>query len=93
MSAAIYSSLLPGRRNQALRKFLTSSAADSWELVNWLTHDRDAAKPPSLIAAQAVDALIGHSLFAFKGDAKKLVEDCPTCSSRRIRQHFDINIG
>lgn len=93
MSAALYSSLLPGRRNQALRKFLTSSAGDAWELVNWLTHDRDAARPSSLIAAQAVDALIGHSLFAFKGDSLTPTEKCPVCNSRRIRQHFDINIG
>jgi hypothetical protein len=93
VSAALYSSLLPGRRNQALRKFLISSAEDAWELVNWLTHDRDAAKSSSLIAAQAVDALIGHTLFAFKGDGPKSYGICPVCTSRRIRQHFDINIG
>jgi hypothetical protein len=92
-TAAVFASLLPGRKNQALRKFLTSSAEDAWELVNWLTHDRNATKAPSLIAAQAVDALVGHSLFAFKGDMPQSIDECPICSSRRIRQHYDINIG
>lgn len=93
MTSAIYSSILPGRSNQAIRKFLTSSAEDVWELVNWLTHDRDAARSASLIAAQAVDALVGHSLFAFKGDQVGSLSACPICTSRRVRVHFDINIG
>lgn len=85
--------LFNGRHNQPLRKFVRDAAEASWELSNWLTHAQNADGHASLIAMQSVDNTLGNFLFALVRHETGDIECCPICKSRRLRSHFDINLG
>lgn len=53
--------LCSGPHNKDLRQYLKTTAEKTWQLVNWLTHDRDANQTASTIAVAACDTLIGHA--------------------------------
>jgi hypothetical protein len=75
-----------------LRQYLKSTADRTWQLVNWLTHDRDANKTATIIAHEAVSILIGHFIGLVIRDLVDLVEQCPRCSSRDVRSYYDAAI-
>lgn len=93
MSTALASSLLSGRSNQAIRKYVRSTAHEAWELANWLTHARNAEEMATLVAMQELDKTVGDYLFSLKKHDAGDPACCPDCKSRRLRSHFDINIG
>jgi hypothetical protein len=64
----------------------------TWQLVNWLTHDRNANKTASSIARHGVDMLVGHYVQLLMRESVDKTDKCPLCSSRNIRTHFDIEI-
>ena len=57
--------LCPGEPNKVLRQYLKTTADRTWQLVNWLTHDRDANKTEAIIAHEAVSIQIGHFIQPF----------------------------
>jgi hypothetical protein len=59
-SALLMDELCRGKSNKELRQYLKNTAKDTWQLVNWLTHDRSANKTASSIAIHACDTLVGH---------------------------------
>lgn len=81
-----------GSRNQRLRKYLKNAANQTWELVNWLTHDRNANDTATSIAIHACDTIIGHFVQLLMRDRTDHTEECPICKSRNVRTHFDHNI-
>lgn len=81
--------LCGGRRNQELRHYLKNVAKETWQLVNWLTHDRSANKTASSIALHACDTVVGHFIQILERERTDHTEECPTCNSRNIRTHFD----
>jgi hypothetical protein len=83
----------PGEPNKALRQYLKAVADRTWQLVNWLTHDRDANKTEAIIAAEAVSTHIGHFIQLTIRDKVDLVTSCPQCSSRDVRSYYDIAIA
>lgn len=89
----VVDALCPGSSNKELRHHLKNTSKDTWQLVNWLTHDRGANKTAALIAIYASDTVNGHSMQILERSRVDRAEQCPVCSSRNIRSHFDIVIG
>lgn len=85
--------LCPGSSNKNLRQHLKSGAKECWQLVNWLTHSRNANKTASSIAIHSCQTVIGHSIQILEKSRVDKTEQCPICKSRNIRSHFDISIG
>ena len=54
-SALLMDELCPGGSNKELRQYLKNTAKESWQLVNWLTHDRNASEAASSIAIHGCD--------------------------------------
>jgi hypothetical protein len=79
----------PGEPNKVLRQYLKATADRTWQLVNWLTHDRDANKTATIIAHEAVTVLIGHFIGLAIRDRVDLIEQCPQCSSRDVHSYYD----
>jgi len=52
------------KSNKELRQHLKNVAEDMWQLVNWLTHDRDANTPASSIAIHSCDTVVDHFVQA-----------------------------
>ncbi len=85
--------LCPGDSNKELRQYLKHTARDTWQLVGWLVHDRDANKTAASIAIHACETVLGHSLQVLQRNARDFTETCPVCKSRDIRSHFDPFLG
>ena len=81
--------LCPGGSNKQLRHYMKFLSTETWQLVNWLTHDRDANSVSSTISIHACDTLIGHSIQLLMREQTKNIVICPKCNSRSIRSHFD----
>lgn len=84
--------LCPGGSNKTLRQYLKTTADRTWQLVNWLTHDRDANKTEAIIAHEAVGVQIGHFVQLVIRDLVDLVAQCPQCLSRDVRSYYDASI-
>jgi hypothetical protein len=91
-SVVVLDHLCPGDRNKELRTFMKAMADRTWGLVNWATHDRDANKSASNIAAHTVDTLTGHFIQLLYRHQTDQTDQCPRCSSRNIRSHYDREI-
>lgn len=89
----LMNALCSGNRNERLRSYLKNTAKETWQLVNWLTHNRNATEATSLIAIYACDTVVGHFVQILERDRMDKTGSCPVCKSRNIRTHFDIAIG
>ncbi|TSD84153.1 gamma-glutamylcyclotransferase [Mycobacterium sp. KBS0706] len=81
--------LCRGGSNKTLRQYLKTTSDRTWQLVNWLTHDRDANMTEAIIAHEAVGVQIGHFVQLAIRDLVDLVVQCPKCSSRDVRSYYD----
>ncbi|QND51676.1 gamma-glutamylcyclotransferase [Phyllobacterium sp. 628] len=88
----IVSKLCPGEKNNELRGYMKAIVEKAWPLVNWLTHHRNANKTASLIALDAVDAIMNHYLRLLSREREDRSDQCPRCASRNLRTFFDIAI-
>ncbi len=84
--------LCPGERNKELRSFMKTLCDKTWGLVNWVTHDRDANKSAASIAAHTCDTVTAHLIQLLVRQRTDKTEQCPRCSSRNIRSHYDREI-
>ncbi len=84
--------LCGGKSNKELRQHLKNIAKETWQLVNWLTHDRDANDTASRIAINSCDTVVGHFVQILMRERTGEAEKCPLCKSRNVRTHFDISI-
>jgi hypothetical protein len=89
----LMSQLCPGESNKQLRQYLKSTAKDTWQLVNWVTHDRNANKTACFIAIHGCDTVVGHLMQILEREKTDRTERCPVCNSRKVRTHFDPSIG
>lgn len=85
--------LCGGNSNKSLRQHLKSLSKESWQLVSWLTHAKNADKTASTIAIQSCQTVIGHFLQILERSEAERTKLCPICKSRNIRTHFDISIN
>ena len=91
-SGALMDHLCSGERNKTLRQYMKATSEKTWQLVNWLTHDRSANKTTASIAIHGCDTVVGHYAQLLMRGRTERTETCPRCSSRNIRTHFDIGI-
>ena len=91
-SSLLMDELCRGSHNKELRQYLKGIAKDTWQLVNWLTHDRSANKTASSIAIHGCDTIVGHFVQILERVGTDHTEQCPLCNSRKIRTHFDPSI-
>lgn len=84
--------LCSGGSNKELRQHLKNTAKETWQLVNWLTHARNANETASSIALHACQTTIGHFIQILERNRTDKTDLCPVCKSRNIRTHFDIAI-
>ena len=84
--------LCAGSKNKELRRYMKGMSEKTWQLVNWVTHNRSANKTTALIAIHGCDTVVGHYAQLLMRDRADRAETCPQCSSRNIRTHFDIAI-
>jgi len=92
-SEVLMDKLCSGARNQNLRQHLKHVAKETWQLVNSLTHDRNASATVSSIAIHSCDTVVGHFIQVLERDKRDSTDDCPSCKSRDVRTHFDSAIG
>ena len=85
--------LCSGSSNEHLRQHLKHLAKETWQLVNWLTHAKNADKTASTIAIHSCDTVVGHFIQVVQRQQTEAIENCPICKSRNIRTHFDPEIG
>jgi hypothetical protein len=85
--------LCPGDSNKQLRQYLKHTAKDTWQLVGWLLHNRDANKTAASIAIHACGTVVGHSIQLLERHTRDFTETCPICKSRDIRSHFNPFLG
>ena len=91
-SALLMDELCRGGSNKELRQYLKNIAKETWQLVSWLTHHRNAAEHTSLIAIHGCDTVVGHFLQVLHRSKTEKVGHCPLCNSREIRSHYDPSI-
>jgi hypothetical protein len=84
--------LCGGSENKDLRQYMKATSVRTWQLVNWLTHNRRANKTVATIAIHGSDMVVGHWIQLVVQSRADGTERCPVCSSRNIRTHFDISI-
>ena len=84
--------LCGGGSNKELRQHLKNIAKETWQLTNWLTHHRNASKTATSIAMHSCQTTIGHFIQVLERSKTEQTEQCPVCTSRNIRSHFDIGI-
>ncbi|UJW79794.1 hypothetical protein [Hydrogenophaga sp. SL48] len=81
-----------GARNERVRSYLRSTAKETWQLLNWLTHTSSAGLQDAQIALDATSHLLTMTtrVVSRKEAAPPLA--CPTCGSYRIAAVFDPDI-
>ncbi len=81
-----------GGSNKELRQHLKNTTKETWQLVNWLTHDRNANGTASTIALHSCSTIVGHFVHILERERTGDIDGCPLCKSRNIRTHFDMSI-
>jgi hypothetical protein len=84
--------LCGGGSNKELRQHLKNTAKETWQLVNWLTHDRNANETASSIAIHSCETVVGHFVQLLTRKRTANIQECPLCKSRNVRTHYDISI-
>lgn len=91
-SDILMNQLCGGRENKDLRKYLKNTAKETWQLANWLTHDRNANRTASSIAIHACGNIVLHFAQLLARSRTDKTDECPICKSRQIRTHYDSEI-
>lgn len=81
--------LCPGEPNKEMRGYLKATAEKTWQVVNWLTHHRNANRTSARIAFDAVASVVSHSAWLITRERADLTQLCPRCSSRDVRSYYD----
>jgi predicted Zn-ribbon and HTH transcriptional regulator len=91
----IAETIAPGGSAKELRSYLKSIARESWQLVNAVTHARNAVRFDGSIAVEATQSALsafGATLLRHEDGAP---DRCPSCASYRIASVFmpDVAVG
>lgn len=81
-SELIATSVTPGAAR--LRSYLRKTAAATWDLVNWLTHEASARQFDAVIAVDATSHTLDLFGMALVRHERGAPDRCPQCSSYRL---------
>lgn len=68
--------------------YLKRTAKATWDLVNWLTHYRDAGPYETRLAVEATAQVLGSMVALLVRSEKGIPERCPECGSYRLHRDF-----
>lgn len=87
-AAFIEDHIASGPSQERLRSLMKSTAQETWNYVNWLTHAKNASRVHGEIAVEALRDCM--HLFTLHSAYKrfKVPERCPTCRSYRVTYHW-----
>lgn len=92
-SELLFNHYCPGSSNDKMRGYLKATTDKAWDLVNHLTHHRNANRTGALIAKRAVDTIVVHMANILTRDLWERTEQCPRCESRSVRTFYDPEIS
>lgn len=92
-SELLYGHYYAGSSNKDVRGYLKATTDKAWDLVNWLTHHRNANKTAALIAKRAVETIVVHVANTLTRERWDHTDQCPRCQSRAVRSFFDADIA
>jgi len=81
-SELIATATTPG--SDRLRRFLRKTAANTWDLVNWVTHEANARKFDAVIAVDATAFVLDVFGMALVRHERGQPDRCPECGSYRV---------
>lgn len=85
---AVYTALASGNPMRKIRAHLKSSVSDTWELVGWLTHHKNAVKQDAEYVIEATQQLILNTMMIINRAEKPAPKRCPRCKSYRLIEDF-----
>lgn len=81
-----------GARGERVRSYLRSTAKETWQLLNWLTHTSSAGLQDAQLALDATSHLLTMTTRVVIRKEAEPPATCPTCGSYRIAAVFDPEI-
>ncbi len=69
-------------------KHLERSSASTWELVGWLTHEKNATRSDAEYTLEATQQVLLNTLMVINNAGKKVENRCPKCKSYCVIQDF-----
>ncbi|MEO8023898.1 hypothetical protein [Polaromonas sp.] len=82
----------PGSRNERVRSYLRTTAQETWQLLNWLTHTSSAGLQDAQLGLDATSHLLTMTTRVVVRNEAEPPATCPTCGSYRIAAIFDPEI-
>lgn len=86
-AAAAY--LVGGQRRKRLRSYLRALAKETWQYVNWLTHDHHGNQDDAAAGARMAQHVVMEFADALLNYDKPALTACPACGSRRMSSDSD----
>ena len=77
-----------GASSKRLRSYAKTVTKATWDLVNWLTHARNAVRDDAEIIFGATDNVLGLYVTAVRRWEKGTPERCPDCGSYKVVSDF-----
>jgi hypothetical protein len=79
-------------RGEEIGSFLKSAAKATWQLVNWLTHAKNAVRMDGQIALNATNVVLGTFAMALLRHEQGAPDRCPSCSSYQVDVDYRIGV-
>lgn len=89
----IADSIAHGASADRVRGYLKATAKVTWELVNWLTHNKNAVFHDARLAVEATQSVLGAFTEVLLRHETKAPERCPRCASYRLVADFRPEAG
>lgn len=88
-SELVANALAHGARSARIRGYLKALAKSTWELVSWLTHEKNATRYDGIIAVDATSHLLETFSMAQIGFERGETDRCPSCGSYQLSKDYD----
>lgn len=88
-SALISTAIAHGSRAARLRAYLKALAKPTWDLVNWLTHEKNATRHDGVAAVDATSHFLSMYSTALLRYQRGETDRCPNCGSYLLSKDYD----
>lgn len=88
-SELIANAVAHGSRAARLRTYLKAIAGPSWELVNWLTHEKNATRHDGMACVDATSHVLAMFSTAILRFERGETDRCPECGSYQLSRDYD----
>lgn len=77
------------KRSQRVRSYLKAISKSTWELVSWLTQERNVTAFDAHLAIDATENVLQALGGALLRYGRNILDRCPNCGSYRVTTQFD----